>query len=152
MKLLFKLLFLWIPLALLASAFFLVFSALQPLPLVAEVGSMRHSDVGRIKSLLEQQDPRSLRDGETRRVQISARDLNLMSNSVLPYQDRQALDINLLTGIAAINYSAALPDNPLGKYLNMSALVGQEAGQPTLEQLNFGNARVPGWLLKPVVA
>lgn len=152
MKLIFKLLFLWVPLALLASAFFLVFSALQPLPLVAEVGSMRHSDVGRIKSLLEQQDPRSLRDGETRRVQISARDLNLMSNSVLPYQDLQALDIKLVTGIAAINYSAELPDNPLGKYLNISALVGQEAGQPTLEQLNFGNARVPGWLLKPVVA
>ena len=85
-------------------------------------------------------------------MQISARDLNLMSNSVLPYQDRQALDINLVTGIAAINYSAALPDNPLGKYLNMSALVGQEAGRPTLEQLNFGNARVPGWLQKPVVA
>jgi len=136
----------------LAAAFFLVFSALQPLPLVAEVGSMRHGDVGRIKSLLEQHDPRSLRDGETRRLQISARDLNLMSNSVLPYQDRQAMDINLITGLAAINYSAALPDNPLGKYLNLSALVGQEGGRPTLEQLTFGNTKVPGWLLKPVVA
>ena len=136
----------------LATTSFLVLSALQPLPLVAEVGSMRHGDVGRIKSLLKQHDPRSLRDGETRRLAISARDLNLMSNSALPYQDRQALDISLVTGIAAINYSAALPDNPLGKYLNMSAVVGQEGGQPTLEQLNFGNARVPGWLLKPVVA
>jgi hypothetical protein len=143
---------LWFPIALLATASFLVFSALQPLPLVAEVGSMLHGDVGRIKSLLIQHDPRSLRDGETRRLQISARDLNLMSNSVLPYQDRQAVDINLITGLAAINYSAALPDNPLGKYLNLSAVLGQEEGQPTLEQLTFGNKRVPGWLLKPVIA
>ena len=152
LKPLLKLLLLWLPLMVLATTSFLVFSALQPLPLVAEVGTMRHGDVGRIKSLLEQHDPRSLSDGETRRLQISARDLNLMSNSVLPYQDRQALDINLATGLAAINYSAALPDNPLGKYLNLSASVGQEEGQPTLEQLTFGNARVPGWLLKPVVA
>ena len=152
LKPLLKLLLLWLPLMVLATTSFLVLSALQPLPLVAEVGSMRHGDVGRIKSLLEQHDPRSLRDGETRRLHISARDLNLMSNSALPYQGRQALDINLVTGIAAINYSAALPDNPLGKFLNISAVVGQEGGQPTLEQLNFGNARVPGWLLKPVVA
>jgi hypothetical protein len=151
LKLCLKLLFLWFPLALLATASFLVFSALQPRPLVAEVGSMRHGDVGRIKSLLKQHDPRSLRDGKMSRLQISARDLNLMLNSVLPYQDRQAVDIYMVTGLATINYSAALPDNPMGKYLNLSVILGQEVGQPTLEQLTFGNTRVPDWLLKPFV-
>ncbi len=102
--------------------------------------------------MLKQHDPRSLRDGETRRLQVSARDLNLMSNSVLRYQDRQALDIRLTKGSAAFNYSAALPHNPLGKYFNFSAIFGQHEGRPTLEHLNFGNASVPGWLLKPVVA
>jgi hypothetical protein len=143
---------LWFPLALLAATLFLLFSALQPLPLVAEVGSMRHDDVGRIKSLLEQHDPGSLRDGETRQLRINARNLNLMLNSALPYQDRQALDIALSTKLASIKYSAVLPDNPLGKYLNLSAVLGQEGDQPTLEQLSFGNATLPGWLLKPVVA
>jgi hypothetical protein len=146
------LLLLWFPLALLATGSFLVFSALQPLPLVPEVGTIRHGDVGGIKSLLIQHDPRSLKDGETRRLQISARELNLMSNSVLPYQDRQALEIDLTAGLAVVNYSAAMPDNPLGKYLNLSALLGQKGGQPTLEQLAFGNTRIPGWFLKPVVA
>lgn len=140
------------PLALLLVISYLVFSAVQALPLVAEIGSMRHGDVGRIKSLLEQHDPRSLKDGETRRLQVSARDLNLMSNSVLPYQDRQAVAIHLSTGLAQLDYSAALPDNPLGSYLNLSAVVGQKDGQPTLEQLAFGNATVPGWLLNPLVA
>tara|TARA_R110001592_G_scaffold363393_1_gene687321 strand:- start:179848 stop:181035 length:1188 start_codon:yes stop_codon:yes gene_type:complete len=119
---------------------------------VAEVGSISHGDVGRLKSLLKQHDPRSLRDGETRRLHLSARDLNLVSNSVLPYQDRQALDIRLTKGSAAFNYSAALPDNPLGKYFNFSAILGQQEGRLTLEQLRFGNIRVPGWLLQPVVA
>lgn len=147
-----KLLFFGLPLMVLATTSFLILSAVQPLPLVIDVDSMRHGDVGRMKSLLAQHDPRTLRDGETRRLHISARDLNLMSNSAAPYQGRQALDFKLVTGFATINYSATLPDNPLGNYFNLSVVVGQEGGQPTLEQLNFGSARVPSWLLNPVVA
>ena len=116
------------------------------------MGSIRHGDVGRIKSLLQQHDPRSFRDGETRQLRINARNLNLMLNSALPSQDRQALDISLTTKLASIKYSAVLPDNLLGKYLNLSAVLGQEGNRPTLKQLSFGNATVPGWLLKPIIA
>ncbi|MEM6582817.1 MAG: hypothetical protein AAF699_16165 [Pseudomonadota bacterium] len=131
------------------TAIYLIFRAIQPLPLVADVGTMLHGDVGRIKSLLQEHDPRRLRDGETREFQISARDINLMVNSALPAQKEQAIDVELMSKLAVIHYTLALPDNPVGDYLNLSAVLTQHEDKATLKQLSFGSATVPAWILGP---
>ncbi len=145
--------FLFIPLLLLLLAVgvpaFLLVAALQSQPLVTEVGSMRHGDVGRIKDLLKQHDPRQLRDGETRRLSVTGRDLNLALNSVLPYPQRQALRVHLFDARADIQYTLALPGG-LGKYLNISATLREDGRRLALEQLRFGSTPVPQWLVAPV--
>ena len=152
MKLLLKLFFLTLFLALLCAPAYLLLSGLQQEPLVRAVGSMRHGDVGRIKDLLNQHDPRGLRDGETRRLQLTERDLNLVLNSSLPLADRQGFQASLADGRADILYTLALPANPLGRYLNLSLVLRQDGPRLALQQLRFGDTAVPTWLADPVVA
>ncbi|MEM8561330.1 MAG: hypothetical protein AAGF57_03810 [Pseudomonadota bacterium] len=110
---------------------------------------MLHGDVGRIKSLLQEHDPRGLSDGETRELQIGSRDINLIVNSALPDQKEQAINVELMNKLAVIHYTMELPNNPIGSYLNVSAVLTQDRDKAALTQLSFGNAIVPAWVLKP---
>lgn len=148
----FRLSLLLILLILLGVPAFLLVSATQRQPLVKDVGGMLHGDVGRIKDLLTQNDPRQLRDGETRRLQITGRDLNLMLNSVLPNPQRQGLQVDLATAGAEVRYTLELPANPLGQFLNISALLRQDGPRLALQQLDFGDVALPAWLLAPLAA
>lgn len=148
----FKLLFiLLLLLALLIGApALLLVAAIQPQPLVTGAGGMRHGDVGRIKELLQQHDPRQLRDGEIRRLQINGRDLNLMLDSVLPYPERQAARVDLGVARADVQYTLTLPGAE-GKFLNISAAVQEHGQLVALQELRFGATPVPGWMLTPLV-
>jgi len=145
LKVLFILLFLVLP----GMAAYLVVAAIQAEPLVTAPGSMRHGDVGRIKTLFQQNDPRGLRDGETRRVRITGRDLNLMLNSALPTPERQGVEVVLADSRADVHYTLLLPANPLGSFLNLSLRLEQEGSRIVPRYLLFGETRVPGWLLRP---
>ena len=147
LKLLLLLLLLVIP----GATLFLMVSAIQTLPSVTAAGSMQHDDVGRIKNTLKQHDPRRLRDGDQRRLQISERDLNLMLNSTLPYSERLQWLVALEDARADVSLSVALPANPLGDFLNISARLQQVGTGVAVEQLNFGNMALPGWLCQPIV-
>ena len=151
-KLLLRLLLLLLPLLVMGLPALLLLSAVQQEPLVAQGGSMRHEDVGRIKELLKQNDPRDLRDGETRRVEISTRDINLLLDQAVPHADRQALRVGLAQGRVDLDYSLALPANPLGQFLNLSAQLEQSGSRLALDRLQFGDTRLPGWLFAPAIA
>ncbi len=150
-KLLPRLLLLLLPFLVLGLPALLLVTAVQQEPLVAQDDSMRHEDVGRIKELLEQNDPRDLRDGETRRVEISARDINLLLNQAVSHAKHQALSVKLNPGRVDLDYSLALPANPLGQFLNLSARLEQSGSHLALDRLQFGDTRLPGWLFGPLL-
>ncbi|MBP6682485.1 MAG: hypothetical protein KA159_04170 [Halioglobus sp.] len=137
-------------LLLLGGPALLLVAAIQPQPLVTEEGGVRHDDVGRIKALLQQHDPRQLKDGEIRRLQVSERDLNLILDSVLPYSQQQRAQVALGAGRGQLNYTLALP-GAQGKFLNVSAALQEDGQRLALQELRFGATPVPGWLLAPLV-
>jgi len=135
----------------LGTPVFLLAAAVQTQPLVSERGSMAYDDAGRIKSLLKQHDPRKLQDGQVQGLVISADDLNLLLNTAVPYGERQRWQLALLEGQADINFTLALPANPMGEYLNLSARLEQDGNRLKLGQLGFGDRRIPGWLFNPFI-
>jgi hypothetical protein len=137
-------------LLLLGGPALLLVAAIQPQPLVTEEGGVRHGDVGRIKELLQQHDPRLLKDGEIRRLQVSQRDLNLMLDSVLPYPQQQRAQVELGAGRGQLNYTLALPGAD-GKFLNLSAALQEHGRHLALQELRFGATPVPGWVLAPLL-
>jgi hypothetical protein len=129
----------------------LLYKGLQPEPLVQSFVSVRQEDVARIKALLREHDPRSMNDGETRTVTVSERDLNLALHSVLPLADRQSSRISLGVAAGTLEYTLRLPANPLGDYLNVSLLVGEQDGTLALDRVQLGELNLPGWALMPLV-
>ena len=150
-KLLFKISLLLIPLALLLAPVYLLVSAVQPHPLVSNGKNMQHADVGRIKDLIKQNDPRQLRDGEVRRLNVTERDLNLMLDYALRQISGQSSAIDLAPQSARVDYSYVLPSNPLGKYLNISVALMQSDGELKVRQVALGKTTIPGWMLNPAV-
>lgn len=130
---------------------YLLVSAVEPHALVKNGKSMQHADVGRIKNLLKKNNPRRLRDGEVKRVNVSERDLNLMLDYALRRINGQSSAIDLSLQSARLDYSYVLPDNPIGKYFNVSITVVQSDRALEVGQIALGKTTIPGWMLNPVV-
>ncbi len=146
---LFALLFLL--LVLVAAPAVLLWSGVQREPLVVPAASARQEDVGRIKALLVANDPRDLRDGETRTFTLTARDIDIGLRAVLPMADRQGVRVRIEPGRATADYTFELPRNPLGDYFNLSLVAVASGGRLAVDSITFGDRRLPGWILLPVV-
>ena len=129
----------------------LLYQGVQAQPLVQPSASPRQEDVARFKALLQQHDPRDLRDGETRTLIVSERDLNLGLRSVLPLAQRQGAEVALSDGLGTLNYTLKLPSNPLGDYLNISLLVSEQSGALAPHSARVGQVSLPDWVLAPLV-
>ena len=146
-----KLVFIYLPLLLIVGIAFLLWSALQPIPLVDASGAVEHQDVARGRELLNEHDPRDLEDGEIRPVTVVERDLNLMLATLLPPTGNQRTEVNVDAGSGAFYYTLVLPENPIGSYFNISTHLVQEGDSTRLDSVQFGDTGVPGWLLTPAL-
>jgi hypothetical protein len=150
-RFLFKLFLFLLPILLVGMPVFLLVSAVQPLPLVEASDSLKHEDVGRIKGMLKAHDPREMRHGERRVVMVNDRDLRLLFSAILPVAGQQRAAVELGDGSLAVQYSLQLPENTLGRYLNLSLRVVERDGGLQIHNMKFGDVAVPGWLLTPAL-
>ena len=129
----------------------LLFAGMQPDPLVEPFRSAQQDDVGRIKALLQQHDPRDLRDGEIRTLTVAERDINLGLHSLRPSPSMHALRVTLHEGLARADYTLNLPSHWPGGHFNVSLFVSEDSGELRLQSVRFGDLDLPGWTLAPLV-
>ncbi|MES2718130.1 MAG: hypothetical protein V4795_20345 [Pseudomonadota bacterium] len=104
-------------------------------------------DIDRARRLLQRNDPRHALPGITRAVVLTQRDLELVIQ-----QAGQRLGaggrgrVRLQPGLALVEASLALPDNPWGGWLNLRAVLRETPALPAVQQLRIGQLPVPGWL------
>jgi len=130
----------------------LLWSGIQSEPLVQPVASARQEDIGRIKALFQANDPRDLRDGETRTFTLTARDMDIALRALLPLADRQGVRVRVEPGVATADYTVSLPANPVGDYLNLSLVMRESQGELRVDGVRFGDRALPGWVLSPAIA
>ncbi len=143
--------FLLLLLVVMAAPAFLLWAGIQSEPLVQPAASARQEDIGRIKALFQANDPRDLRDGETRTFTLTARDMDIALRTVLPLADRQGVRVRVEPGVATADYTVRMPANPLGDYLNLSLAVRESRGELRVDGVRFGDRALPGWVLSPVL-
>ncbi len=114
--------------------------------------SMNQADVARAKALLRQHDPRRLRDGETRTLKVSERDINLLLHHALPFGERQRADVHLAHRLATARYTLNLPENPAGRYLNLTLRIAEESETLSVHGIRVGEVTIPGWVINPLVS
>jgi hypothetical protein len=139
---LFVLVLVGIPLAV-GAAIFLCF---QDQPLVRRGAEFTHEDVERAARVLEQHDPRRMKSGTLRTMSIRADDLDLVVNYLANRFGRGSARLVLGPGVLSLAASVELPANPLGRYVNVQALLRETAGLPAFEDLRIGRLPVPGLL------
>lgn len=145
---LFKLLFL----ALLIGPIALVAMSVQEQPLIAvDDNRLIEDDVRRVKEILRNNDPRKLGAGQVRSVSLAEQDINLLVNHALSYLGKVNTMTQLRSGEMQTQMTIELPDNPIGRYINLSAGFSQASDALSLENFSLGSTELSGDLLNPLI-
>ena len=144
----FRLLFLLFVIGLLSSPLWIPMLALEDSPSVQEEAALSIDDVANAKRLLSENDPRKLRDGEQKQVILSERELNLMLSYALP-QGRSG-QLRLYPGRMHLAASVRVPENPVGRYLNVELDLLEHEGELAPGDMSTGQLKLPAVLVKPL--
>ncbi len=129
----------------------LVAVALESTPLITHKKALGQEDIGRIKSYIQQHDPRKLKNGDIKSLPISERQLNLLVDyALLPYKDKIQYQASLHADFATAFFTITLPENPIGKYLNIIVKVAPEEEYLKFETIQIGSLAMPGRLFNIV--
>ena len=123
-----------------------VFLAIDTAPLVSRSAEIKPENIARAKRIVERNDPRNLRPGALRTIQVAAEDLDLALNYLANRHARGSASVVLQEGSARVRASLALPANPLGNFVNIEAVLVEGAGLPVLDQLLIGRLAVPSFV------
>ncbi len=118
---------------------------------VDAVRNPTHYDLARVKEILQQHDPRQLRQGQTGSLSLSEQDINTVLITSLSALGKARAKTRLYNDRVVIDLSFKLPENSYAKYSNLSlSLKNTAQGLLTIEHINFGTLSIPGWLVNPV--
>ncbi len=120
--------------------------AIDSQPSLDRNAEIKPENIARAKRILERNDPRKLRPGALRTMQIGAEELDLGLNYLANRHARGRAAVVLQEGSASVRASLALPANPLGSFGNINAVMLEGAGLPTVEQLMIGRLPVPSFV------
>ncbi len=115
-------------------------------PRVADEPAPTVEDLERIQRLFRAHDPRRLREGQRRTIDISERDLNLWIAHLLrtvPAAGGVRARTSLAHDTAVMTASIPVPASALGRYVNLRAEIGPRPGGFELETLIVGTVPIP---------
>ena len=147
----FRFLLVLILVALIAVPALVVIAGIESHRLVEPAGRLSHEDVDRIRQVLRQHDPRRVKKQELRNLSLTERDLNLMMQYAAPRSLPISSQADLQPNDMQARLTLELPDNPLGRYLNIRTSLSSADGKLQIERLAIGRLAVPGWLIGPLV-
>lgn len=124
----------------------LVLFAVGNTPDVALQWSMTRADIQRAKKILH--EGYKTKPDEIATLALSRADLNLAANYLLNRYSKSAVHISLNENKLKFNVTATLPENRLGKYLNVTFRLGNEGDStlPTLTKFKAGKLLLPSKL------
>lgn len=115
-------------------------------PTVNRAAEFTPAHIERAKRIVEKNDPRTMKAGVLRTISLSQEDADLALNYLASRYAKGSSRVVLRPGAAAISASIELPRNPLGRFLNISAVLHETAALPAFDVLQFGRLSVPPWL------
>lgn len=143
-------LFLWLILLTPLVLAGVLYLAVEKTPLVETQVNLTPGQLQRAKSIFSRHDPRDLRDGEVKTITIGTRDLDLASNYFVYLFGRGGSMVELREGAIKAQATVQLPNNPVGRFLNVDVGISEISGKPKFDHFQVGRLTVPGWLADEV--
>ena len=118
----------------------------EDLPLVTGVQPLTPDQVERAKQLLDEHDPRKLETGQVGRVTLTEDEIALVITHGLGLLGTGGATARIGQGSLDVQGTLEVPNNPLGRYLNVDAALVGGVGLPDLVRLRVGRVPVPVWI------
>ena len=133
----------------------LVFFGVSDKPDIAVVWTLTHKDITRAKKILHEGS--KTKPDEIGIIELTQADLNLAANYLLNRYSKSAVEIEIKNNVLRFAVTMTLPQNHLGKYLNISFRLGNDKGShlPSLTKFKAGNlllpARFAAFVIKKII-
>jgi hypothetical protein len=127
---------------------------LDDMPAIEPPATFHRTDLAWIKSLFEKHDPRSQTPDVVYSIQLDETELNRLLNYAVELRRVSGIAADLTPGLASLTATIAVPPNPFGRYLNITAEVADVPGGIRIESLQLGSLPLPGvladWIARQV--
>ena len=132
--------------AVLAGLTVLPWLMLDDAPAIEPPGAFRRTDLAWVKSLFQKHDPRRQTPDVIQTIQLDEAELNRLLNYAVEFRQVNGIAAELTPGLATLTATLAVPSNPFGRYLNLTAEVAEGAGGIRIQSLQLGSLPLPGAL------
>ncbi|MFT5448439.1 MAG: hypothetical protein ACI9DC_003624 [Gammaproteobacteria bacterium] len=150
MRRLFKFSVLVVLLGLVAIAV-LALLALQDKPLVTDVGRLTPAQIFRATQLLRANDPRKLKTGQVNRITVREEEIALAGSYALNRLGFAGTKVHIEDARLTFDGTLEIPKNPVGRYVNVEAVVSQGTPLPEFVSLKIGRLPISDWLANHVL-
>lgn len=119
---------------------------LDDAPAIEPPAQFRRTDLAWVKSLFQKHDPRRQTPDVVQTIHLDETELNRLLNYVVELRPVDGVAAELMPGLATLTATLAVPPNPFGRYLNLTAEVAEVPGGVRIESLQLGSLPLPGAL------
>ena len=120
-----------------------IFVVLQDAPLVVRDAALTAEQISRVKQLFAQHDPRKPAPTSLRTVRLSAQDADLVVHHLFARFVGAKANVELRPGELHVLASKPLPENPIGRVINVEATFVKHEDQLVIQSLRIGQLSVP---------
>ena len=124
--------------------------SLQDHALVSQAVTLSHADIIRAQKVIKQNDPRELKEGQKKSVNLSAQDISIALNYLQSQFGhlKGGVETKFSGQTIYIDGTAILPANPAKKYLNVQLSLVQDQDKLALDQFSIGDVEIPSMLVQ----
>jgi hypothetical protein len=133
-------------LAVLAVFVVLPWLMLEDAPAIEPPAQFRRTDLAWVKSLFKKHDPRRQTPDVIHSLQLDETELNRLLNYSVELRQVSGIAAELTPGLATLTATLAVPANPFGRYLNLTAEVAEAPDGIRIQSLQLGSLPVAGAL------
>ena len=132
--------------AVLAGLAVLPWLMLDAAPAIEPPAEMRRTDLAWVKALIQKHDPRRQPPDVIHSIRLDEDELNRLLNYAVELRQVSGIAAELTPGLATLTATLAVPRNPFGGYLNLTAEVAEAPGGIRIQRLQLGSLPLPGAL------
>ncbi len=116
-------------------------------PAIEPPSEFRRTDLAWVKSLFQKHDPRRQTPDVVHSILLDEAEVNRLLNYAVELRRINGIAAELTPGLATLTATLAVPRNPFGRYLNITAEVADVPGGIRIHSLRLGSLPVPGALV-----
>ncbi|MGK2951514.1 MAG: hypothetical protein ACSLEZ_03890 [Thiobacillus sp.] len=131
-------------LAMLAGLTVLPWLVLDDAAAIEPPAEFRRTDLAWVKSLFQKHDPRRRTPDVIHSIRLDEAELNRLLNYVVELRRVSGIAAELTPGIATLTATLAVPHNPFGHYLNITAEIADVPNGLRIRSLQLGSLPLPG--------